>query len=166
MGYVLRFTTVICMGYCFAPQAAKLRQSSARANIKRCLRCLISFSSFFRGASDVPTIHPVCAPVNSGIIWFFGNPACGIDEAVFVVVGKAVFADGVIVAQKVTVHAVVVPDIEGGVFVFIKLRVFHIRVGVEVGIAVKDAIKMLIVPVAAEAFGGEVKLLPSSPGQR
>ena len=70
-------------------------------------------------------------------------------------VGKAVFADGVIVAQKVTVHAVVVPDIEGGVFVFIKLRVFHIRVGVEVGIAVKDAIKMLIVPVAAEAFGGE-----------
>ena len=70
-------------------------------------------------------------------------------------VGKAVFADGVIVAQKVTVHAVVVPDIEGGVFVFIKLRVFHIRVGVEVGIAVEDAVKMLIVPVAAEAFGGE-----------
>ena len=112
------------MGYCFAPQAARLRQnSSAKVNVKKDLRCLISFSSFFRGASDVPTIHPVCAPVNSGIIWFFGNPACGIDEAVFVVVGKAVFADGVIVAQKVTVHAVVVPDIEGGVFV---LSLIHI----------------------------------------
>ena len=70
-------------------------------------------------------------------------------------VGKAVVADGIIVAQKVTVHTVVVPDIEGGVFVFVKRRVFHVRVGVEVGVAVEDTVKVLIVPVAAKAFGGE-----------
>ena len=64
-------------------------------NIKRELCCLISFSSFFCEASDVPVVHPVCTPVNSGIIGFFGDPACGIDETVFVVVGKAVVADDV-----------------------------------------------------------------------
>ena len=57
--------------------------------------------------------HPVFAPVVSGIIRRFGDPARGIDETIFIVVGKAVVADGIIVAQKVTVHTVVVPDIEG-----------------------------------------------------
>lgn len=96
--------------------------------------------------SNIPVVHPVFAPVVSGIIRRFGDPARGIDETVFVVVGKAVVADGIIVAQKVTVHTVVVPDIEGGVFVFVKLRVFHVRVGVEVGVAVEDTVKVLIVP--------------------
>ena len=66
--------------------------------------------------SNIPVVHPVFAPVVSGIIRRFGDPARGIDETVFVVVGKAVVADGIIVAQKVTVHTVVVPDIEGGVY--------------------------------------------------
>ena len=35
MGYVVRFTPVICMGYCFAPAGGKAQTNSAGVNIKK-----------------------------------------------------------------------------------------------------------------------------------